>query len=78
MRVALPTPSGNHYQFEGFCKAICVSDIWGVFPHSESLLKLYYLALERIAKRWTMPIPNWSEALNQFALEFGERMPKLD
>jgi putative transposase len=50
----------------------------GVFPHSESLLKLYYLALERIAKRWTMPIPNWSEALNRFALEFGERMPKLD
>jgi putative transposase len=50
----------------------------GVFPHSESLLKLYYLALERIAKKWTMPILNWSEALNQFALEFGERMPKLD
>jgi len=34
--------------------------------------------LERIAKKWTMPILNWSEALNQFALEFGERMPKLD
>jgi putative transposase len=50
----------------------------GVFPHSESLLKLYYLALERIAKKWTMPILNWSEALNRFALEFGERMPKLD
>jgi hypothetical protein len=25
-----------------------------------------------------MPILNWSEALNRFALEFGERMPKLD
>jgi putative transposase len=50
----------------------------GVFPHSASLLKLYYLALERIAKRWTMPIHNWREALNRFALEFGERMPRLD
>ncbi len=50
----------------------------GVFPHQESLLKLYYLALERIAKKWTMPIHNWSEALNRFALEFGERMPPLD
>jgi putative transposase len=50
----------------------------GVFPHQESLLKLYYLALERIAKKWTMPIHNWSEALNRFAIEFGARMPKLD
>ncbi len=50
----------------------------GVFPHQESLLKLYYLALERIAKKWTMPIAHWSEALNRFVIEFGERMPKLD
>jgi putative transposase len=50
----------------------------GVFPHQESLLKLYYLALERIAKKWTMPIANWTEALNRFAIEFGDRMPKLD
>jgi putative transposase len=50
----------------------------GVFPNQESLLKLYYLALERIAKKWTLPIPNWRGALNRFALEFGERMPRLD
>ncbi len=50
----------------------------GVFPHQESLLKLYYLALERIAKKWTMPIHNWCAALNRFAIEFGDRMPKLD
>jgi len=47
----------------------------GVFPNQEALLKLYYLALERIAKKWTMPIHNWREALNRFALEFGNRMP---
>jgi putative transposase len=49
----------------------------GVFPNQESLLKLYYLALERAAKKWTMPIQNWSQALNRFAIEFGDRMPKL-
>jgi putative transposase len=48
----------------------------GVFPHEESLLKLYYMALERIVKKWTMPIHNWSEALNRFAIEFGDRMPQ--
>jgi putative transposase len=48
----------------------------GVFPHEESLLKLYYLALERVAKKWTMPIHNWSEALNRFAIEFADRMPR--
>jgi len=50
----------------------------GVFPNQESLLKLYYLALERIAKKWTMPIHNWNQALNRFAIEFGDRMPTLN
>jgi putative transposase len=50
----------------------------GVFPHTESLLKLYWLALERAAKKWTMPIQNWHEALNRFILEFGDRVPRLD
>lgn len=55
-----------------------ISKSRGVFPHQDSILKLYWLALERIAKKWTMPIANWSEALNRFAIEFGERMPKMD
>ena len=50
----------------------------GVFPTKESLLKLYYLALERIARKWTMPIHNWCAALNRFAIEFGDRLPKQD
>lgn len=48
----------------------------GVFPHQESLLKLYYLALRRIAKKWTRPIHNWGEALNRFTIELGERVPR--
>ena len=50
----------------------------GVFPHQQSVFKLYYLALERIAKKWTMPIQNWTQALNRFAIEFEDRMPRLD
>jgi putative transposase len=50
----------------------------GVFPNQESLFKLYYLALDRIAKKWTMPIHSWSEALNRFVIEFGDRVPPLD
>jgi len=50
----------------------------GVFPNQESLLKLYFMALERIAKKWTMPIRNWNAALNRFAIEFGDRLPRLD
>lgn len=48
----------------------------GLFPHSDALLKLYYLALQRIAQKWTKPVPNWCEALNRFAIEFGDRFPK--
>jgi putative transposase len=48
----------------------------GVFPNTEALLKLYWLALERAARKWTMPILNWHEALNRFALEFGDRVPR--
>jgi putative transposase len=50
----------------------------GVFPNQESLFKLYYLALDRIAKKWTMPIHSWSEALNRFVIEFGDRVPPLN
>jgi len=30
------------------------------------LIKLYYLALRNISKKWTMPIQNWKAALNRF------------
>jgi len=34
-----------------------------------------YLALQRISKKWTMPISNWKSALNQFAIMFEDRLP---
>jgi transposase-like protein len=39
-------------------------------------MKVVYLAIMQASKKWTMPIQNWSEALNRFAIEFGERMPQ--
>ena len=46
-----------------------------LFPNDEAVFKLMYLALRNISKRWTMPIKNWSGALNQFAILFEGRMP---
>jgi len=46
----------------------------GSFPNDESALKLLYLALENIAKKWTMPIREWKQALNQFAILFPGRL----
>ena len=48
----------------------------GSFPSDEALLKLFYLALRNIAKKWTMPIRDWKVALNRFTIEFDERMPQ--
>ena len=45
------------------------------FPNDEAVLKLLYLSLKNIIKKWTMPIRNWGTALNQFAIMFDERMP---
>jgi putative transposase len=35
----------------------------GSFPHQEAAMKLLYLALEHIAKKWTMPVQNWKVTL---------------
>jgi putative transposase len=40
--------------------------------------KLLYLALRNIAKKWTMPIPHWSQAMQAFAIIFEGRVPTLD
>ena len=40
----------------------------GSFPNDEAVLKLLYLALRNIAKKWTMPIHDWKAALNRFAI----------
>ncbi len=50
----------------------------GAFPTDEAILKVLYLGIQRIAKKWTMPIPEWKRALNQFAILLGDRVPIRD
>jgi putative transposase len=45
------------------------------FPNDEAAIKLLYLSLKNIQKRWTIPMRNWGKALNQFAILYGDRMP---
>jgi putative transposase len=47
----------------------------GSFPSDDALLKLFYLALNNISKKWTMPIRDWKAALIRFTIQFEERMP---
>jgi transposase-like protein len=47
------------------------------FPNEEAAFKLLYLVLQNAAKKWTMPIPNWSRAMNQFAILYDGRLPML-
>jgi putative transposase len=45
------------------------------YPNEESALKFVYLAIYEASKKWTMPIRNWREALNHFAIIFEDRLP---
>ena len=47
----------------------------GAFPTDASIMKIFYLALENISRKWTMPIRTWKAALNQFAIKFEGRFP---
>ncbi len=49
----------------------------GSFPNDEAMIKLLFLALRNISKKWTMPIHDWKSALNQFTIIFDTRMPAL-
>jgi len=45
-----------------------------VFPTNESAQKLLYLAHRDIAKKWTMPLPNWANILNPLVVYFPSRV----
>jgi putative transposase len=46
------------------------------FPTDESAIKVIFLALQNISKKWTMPIRDWKRALNCFAIQFEGRLPE--
>lgn len=46
----------------------------GVFTSDMALLKLIYLATERIQQKWSMPLANWAICASQLKIIFAERM----
>jgi putative transposase len=46
------------------------------FPNDDAVMKLFYLAINNISKKWTMPILDWKAALNRFTILFDDRMPR--
>ncbi len=47
----------------------------GHFPNDEAALKMLFLALRNVQKKWTMAPQFWRAALNQFAIYFEGRLP---
>ena len=48
----------------------------GSFPSDKALLKLFYLALRNISKKWTMPIRGCKAALTRFTISYEGRLPQ--
>ncbi len=44
------------------------------FTSDMALLKLIYLAQRNISKKWTQPLQNWSLAISQLSIIFGNRL----
>jgi putative transposase len=47
----------------------------GHFPNDEAAIKLLYLAIRNIEKKWTMAPHFWNRAIHQFAIMFEGRLP---
>jgi putative transposase len=45
-----------------------------IFPSDESVFKSFYLTLNYMTAKWTMPIQNWGEALSHFMIKFEGRI----
>lgn len=48
--------------------------IRAAFPNDDAALKLIYLGIRNISRKWTMPIREWGMAWNQFSIIFGDRV----
>jgi len=46
----------------------------GSFPTDESSIKLLYMAIKNVMKKWTMPVRDWGTVINQMSIIFEGRM----
>ena len=44
------------------------------FPTDDAVMKILYLALHQISKKWTMPIRDWKAAMSQFTIIYSDRV----
>ena len=47
----------------------------GHFPTERSALKVLYVTVKQMEKKWTKPVQNWSYMFQQFVIHFPDRMP---
>ncbi|QAA31102.1 IS256 family transposase [Clostridium manihotivorum] len=47
-----------------------------IFPNDDSLLKMLYLAVERVAKKWTRNYPDWDLVISQLNIVFSDILDK--
>lgn len=57
-------------------KEVKLTKAKSVFPTDDSLLKMLYLAMMDITKKWTGRRQDWSLIHAQMAIYFAERMPE--
>lgn len=46
----------------------------GAFTNDKALIKLAYMAQEKVAKKWTKPLHNWALIISQLSIIFEERL----
>jgi transposase-like protein len=46
----------------------------GAFVSDDALMKILYLATMGISDKWTVPIKNWGNILNNLSIHFGDRV----
>jgi len=64
---------------EGFHRQLRkITKTKGAFPSQEALLKLTFLAIQNIVKKWSRPMWNWRTILMQLHLFFDERMRNIN
>lgn len=64
-------------QIESFNRRLRkVTKTKGAFTSEKSLFKLLYLIIQDVTTKWTMPIHNWGQIINQLIIYFGDRVTK--
>lgn len=60
---------------EGFHRQLRkVTKTKSAFTSDNALLKLLYLAIEKITEKWTSPLQNWSLTFSQLDIYFRDRI----